>query len=153
MPKTKQSEAGLLDWVLELPFQQQVQLFTALRGADNSPKHCSAKPIIRFYRSCILLPAGNWSYQNDNDFMWGNFSVFEHYLSEFIDDIDGYPHHFVMHFIHGIEIVAYKYYNDSIRDKWMHCYKKICKHLHLNVETLEELDKRLNDFGQGFNNL
>jgi hypothetical protein len=147
MPKLKQSESALHDWVHGLTFQQQALLMTGMRGPDMCNKHNAAKAIIRYLRGAICKPAGNWSYENDNDFMWGEYRVFSTWQKNFFDDPDGYPHHFIMHLIHCAEVIGYKHPDDVIAGCWLDFYQAGCKAFHMWAEDENEMDGRLNDFG------
>lgn len=139
-------ESVIHEWVSELTFQQQALLMTAMRGPDAQPKHCTAKAIVRYLRGVVLRPAGGWSGRNDNDFMWGDWDVFREYMKAFWNDHDQYPHHFIMHLIHCAEVVGYKHPEQHIRVYWHRFYLEACKSFHMNPETEEGMDKRLNDF-------
>lgn len=147
MPKKKKIESVLHDWVHALPFQQQALLMTGMRGPDGSDKHNPAKVIVRFLRGAVLKPAGEWEGMNDNNFMWGDYGVFSLWINRFFDDPDGYPHHFIMHLIHCAEVVGYKHPDGSIAIHWIRFYEAACDSFHMTPETEEEMDQRLNDFG------
>jgi hypothetical protein len=148
MPKTKEIESVLHDWVHTLTFQQQALLMTGMRGPDGMPKHCPAKMIIRYLRGIVLKPAGQWSGLNDNDFMWGDYEHqrFDEARHEFFNDHDQLPHHFIMHLIHCAEVVGYKHPDDVISFYWRTFYDRACHEFHMESETEEAMDKRLNDF-------
>lgn len=147
MPKIRSSESALHDWVHNLTFQQQALLMTGMRGPDGCNKHCDAKVIVRFLRGAICKPAGNWIGLNDNDFMWGDYSVFGLWSRSFFDDPDGYPHHFIMHLIHCAEVIGYKHPDTKIRRHWEDFYLEACDAFHMNPENEAAMDRRLNDFG------
>lgn len=147
MPKVKHSESALHDWVHELTFQQQALLMTGMRGPDGCNKHNAAKAIVRFLRGAICKPAGNWSGMNDNDFMWGDYSVFRTWTKSFFDDPDGYPHHFIMHLVHCAEVLGYKHPVQEASQCWLFFYSKACSAFHMRHETEAQMDQRLNDFG------
>lgn len=149
MPKTAIVESALHDWVHTLTFQQQALLMTGMRGPDGCNKHCAAKVIIRFLRGSICKPAGEWDGDNNNDFMWGNYSVFNIWRKAFFDDPDGYPHHFIMHLVHCAEVIGYKHPNRDISVYWRSFYNDACHSFHMHIETEEEMDDRLNDFHLG----
>jgi hypothetical protein len=159
MPKTQQFESVLHDWVHLLPFQQQALLLTAMRGPDGLPKHNIAKAIIRFLRGVVIKPAGDWRGENNNDFMWGNYKEtdkhmsFQWHVSEFWNDPDQYPLHFVLHLLHASEVVAYKHPDEKIKREWYIFYLTGVESLHLNPEFSKEMDKRLGDFGHGWHNV
>src|SRR5690349_10008639 len=110
MPKKELKESVLHDWVHTLPFQMQALLLTAMRGPDENNKFNAAKAIIRYLRGVVIKPAGNWRGENDNDFMWGDYEEkFDQFCTEFWQDHDEYPHHFIMHLIHCAEVVGYEH--------------------------------------------
>lgn len=149
MPKTKINETVLHDWVCCLTFQMQALLLTAMRGPDENNKYNAAKSIIRYLRGVVIKPAGDWHGKNDNDFMWGQFEIFHSYADAFWQDHDEYPHHFIMHLVHCAEVVGYKHPDKMISWYWLNFYKEACHAFHMNPESEDQLDKRLNDFGCG----
>lgn len=158
MPKTKMREAVLHDWVCDLPFQMQALLMTAIRGPDENNKYNAAKAIVRYLRGVVIKPAANWANQeepvglNNNDFMWGEYKLFAGYADAFFNDHDEYPHHFIMHLVHCAEVLGYKHPIPGIRSAWNLFYRVACETFHMNPETEEQMDKRLNDFGFGVHN-
>jgi hypothetical protein len=148
MPKTKEVESVLHDWVHTLTFQQQALLMTGMRGPDGMPKHCEAKVIVRYLRGAVIKPAGNWSGLNDNDFMWGDYTGdrFDVATDLFFDDHDQYPHHFIMHLIHCAQVVGYKHPDKTVSFFFLKFYVTACDSFHMEPETEEEMEKRLNDF-------
>jgi len=164
MPKKLKSESVLHTWVCELTFQMQALLLTAMRGPDENNKFNSAKGIVRYLRGVVIKPAGDWNGENNNDFMWGDYmgtpshplgpkpAGFEAYANGFFDDHDEYPHHFIMHLVHCAEVVGYKHPDSSIARYWLNFYNEACGAFHMNPETEEEMDMRLNDFGCGWHN-
>lgn len=152
MPKTQLNESVLHKWVCTLTFQMQALLLTAMRGPDENNKYNAAKGIIRYLRGVVIKPAGNWEEKNDNDFMWGAYQHFQPVADEFWRDHDEYPHHFIMHLVHCAEVVGYKHPNRTIAQFWENFYRDACHAFHMNPETEDELDRRLNDFGCGIHN-
>jgi hypothetical protein len=152
MKKTKINETVLHDWVCSLTFQMQALLLTAMRGPDENNKYNAAKAIIRYLRGVVIKPAGDWHRKNDNDFMWGDYRIFLGYANTFWQDHDEYPHHFIMHLVHCAEVVGYKHPDAAISKYWLEFYKESCHAFHMNPETEEQMDNRLNDFGCGIHN-
>jgi hypothetical protein len=152
MPKKILKESVLHEWVTELPFQMQALLLTAMRGPDNSTKHCPAKQIVRYLRGAVLKPAGIWEGFNDNDFMWGDYSLFKFSIDTFFHSPDEYPHHFLMHLIHASEVVGCYHPEAEKQTWWTVFYMMACNALHMNPESQHQLEQRLNDFGFGVHN-
>lgn len=152
MPKKRLKESVLHNWVHELTFQMQALLLTAMRGPDENNKYNAAKAIIRYLRSAVIKPAGDWHGENDNDFMWGDYSKFNDYAAAFWQDHDEYPHHFIMHLIHCAEVVGYKHPEKTTSNYWFTFYTNACDAFHMSPETEQEMDDRLNDFGCGVHN-
>jgi hypothetical protein len=152
MPKSQLKESVLHDWVQGLTFQMQALLLTAMRGPDENNKFNAAKAIIRYLRGVVIKPAGDWHGMNNNDFMWGEFDSFVNYASTFWLDHDEYPHHFIMHLVHCAEVVGYKHPDTVIASYWKDFYHHACEAFHMNPESMEEMDARLNDFGFGVHN-
>lgn len=150
MPKKQQAESVLHDWVHSLTFQMQALLLTGVRGPDATSKDNPAKQIVRYLRGAVIKPAGDWNGENDNTFMWGDYDLFDTYMSYFWQDHDEYPHHFIMHLVHCAQVIGYYHPDDDARDSWRLFYLKACESFHMNTETKKQMDARLNDFGCGY---
>jgi len=59
-------------------------------------------------------------------------------------NVDHLPHHYVMHLVHAFEVVAYCHPDADTRRVFTVIYAKFCDGLHVNPETPEQLDARLN---------
>ena len=66
-------------------------------------------------------------------------------ITKFVSNLDHYPMHWLLHFLHAIEIVYYKCPLNEYKMFWMDLYLEICKAMHLNPETEKQLDERLKD--------
>lgn len=134
----------LQGWVEELGLRHQGVLLTAIRGCDTAPKNDSSKNFVRCYRAIILKAhcgnakkAASFIEGVDGEELFKRFEAFRR-------DLDHYPHHYVMHMVHSIEIVGYKHPYARQRDLWGAMYPLLCKGLHVNPETEQQLDARLN---------
>lgn len=156
--KSSFNEFALHNWIAKLSFQMQALLLTGMRGPDNNSKFNSAKCIVRYLRGVVIKPAGGLKYfngedddfsdfENDNDFMWGDYRQFHKYCDEFWNDHDEFPHHFIMHIVHCAQVVGYKHPNKRIRNKWIRFYNTACESFHMMPEMECEMCTRLNDFG------
>jgi hypothetical protein len=66
--------------------------------------------------------------------------------NSFLRNWDHYPNHYVMHFIHATEVIAYHGPHELpvFAYRWAEFYMTAIKAFHMSPETKEELDLRLN---------
>lgn len=139
------------EWVSNLPLMQQTVLLCALRGPDGSMKNAGCKYLLRWYRRCILKSAMDGSIfldpytEGGGSFMGPIPNSMDWALTEYFNSIDSLPHHYQMHFLHAIEILGYKHPHSIISKRWFYIYNKYVQKMHLNIETVEQLDYRLRD--------
>jgi hypothetical protein len=134
----------LKDWVTRLGLRYQGVLLTAVRGCDNAPKEDASKDFSRMYRGMILNthcadPLKALSFIQVYDNPQKEVEIF----TAFRKDLDHYPHHFVMHLVHAIEIIGYKHSDLETRYRWNSFYYRLCKGLHTSPESEAELALRL----------
>lgn len=140
-------------WCLDLPLQQQSVLLLAARGPDGIAKHHPCKNVVRAYRATVLVAAARrrpleWGERADSfmsldrfadDRSWHNDVVY------FFDNVDELPHHYLMHLMHGAEIVGYHHPDVRFRRRWIGFYEAVCDDAHVMPESQGQLDRRLND--------
>jgi len=136
----------LQPWVTELPLAMQGTLLLALRGPDNAPKEGLAKDLTRAYRAAILVNAHEKGTPGD-DFM-GDYSGLppngEATIMAFRRDHDQYPHHWLLHLIHGAEIIGFFHVDGGrVTQFWLLFYIRMCGAMHMNPETITQCEKRL----------
>lgn len=129
------------EWLDVCTLKQQTVLLSALRGCDGKMKEDYSKPLTRKFRSVILKNAGG--VQKQGNFM--HDSVGDVDEIKFISNLDHYPMHWLLHFLHAIEIVGYKHPDKESRCYWHKLYLMIVDALHLSPESEETLDARLAD--------
>jgi len=134
----------LQTWVQSLGLRHQGCLLTAIRGCDTAPKDDPAKAFIRCYRGTILNAhcgdpnkAQTFIQAAEPHFLWSHFKLLRR-------SHDHYPHHYVMHLTHAIQIVGYKHPNTHTRKLWTSFYHEMCDAMHVNPETEAQMDERLN---------
>lgn len=141
-------------WCLNLTLQQQSVLLLAARGPDGIPKSHSCKDVQRAYRASVLVAAkrGRELYYGEKadtfmslDMIADN-DAWAEICKRFFDGIDQLPHHFIMHLMHGAEILGYKHPDIKMRIRWRGFYIDCCRDMHLEPETEEDMDERLNDW-------
>lgn len=157
----------LQPWVEELSMMQQSVLLSSVRGPDNNSKYGPVKMILRWYRRCILFSALDGEILTDPlENRGGSFTgpsaqdcgvsrkpwevVMESVVDEYMRVQDSLPFHYQSHMMHAIEIVGYKHPDKRIRDWWCSLYLRLVNALHLHPETAEEMDSRLGDTMEGW---
>jgi len=136
------SKSILKDWVTNLGLRHQGVLLGAVRGCDTAPRHDPSKLLSRALRGEFLeAHVGDASKAKTFIQLCDNFELADR-MKAFLDNSDHYPLHFVMHFIHAGEMVAYHGPEDR-RAMWLSFYTKACKKLHLSPESKEQMDARL----------
>ena len=68
-------------------------------------------------------------------------------MEKVLRNIDSVPHHYIMHLAHGAQILGYKHPDQLRQDFWGQVYCSFVEDLHLNPESEEAMDARLNDWG------
>jgi hypothetical protein len=129
------------DWVIELGLRHQGVIVSAARGPDGVLRDDPIKTLVRIYRGQALnafcgdvREATSYMQPFDPD-------VFESAARQVLRSLDHYNLHFFLHFTHAVEIMGYR--APVNRDAWLWLYINICRKMHINPETEEQLDARL----------
>jgi hypothetical protein len=125
-------------WIFKLSYRMQAVLVLALRGCDGRGKEDNAKAVTRALRGLILNQT-----DSTNGFSNQTGVPDKAKADAWLEDLDAYPLHFVMHTIHAAEIVGYKCPKEGIAQFWLNFYLRSVKALHLMPETEAQLDVRL----------
>lgn len=135
----------LQDWVMNLGLRHQGVLLTAVRGCDTAPKNDPSKLFTRCYRSVVLNAHCGDAKKAATFIEDVPILELQQRFFAFRKNLDHYPHHYVMHFIHAIEIVGYKHPDKmEVAPTWKYFYAELTNSLHVPMETEEQLDWRLN---------
>lgn len=145
------------DWMFSLPMQQQSVLVLACRGPDNIPKFHAAKLIVARYRASVLKAAYSGRALRPGEGEATTFMTMEGFDAELVapwrmitqawfDHIDEIPHHYIMHLMHGAQIIGYKHPELLYQNRWQGFYIRSCHDLHLTPETEDLMDRRLCDW-------
>lgn len=142
----------LKDWVMELGLRHQGVLIAAIRGCDTAPKNDPSKLLTRCLRERILnCHCGDVSKAVSFIERVSTSDLLER-MHAFRKNLDHYPHHYVMHFIHAVGVIAYHGEVDNQLPCWIALYGKLCMGLHMTCESKAQMDERLNadeeTFGQ-----
>jgi len=132
---------------------QQGVLLGSVRGPDGFPKEHPAKLVLRWYRRCILFSAymngqaltDPWTPDQGGSFTgpWPKDLDFDAVMGLFLRTLDEHNTHFLMHLVHGAEILGYKHPDSRVREEWHRFYLRVVGALHLEPESQETLEKRL----------
>lgn len=141
VPTTVGEGLVVREWLSDLTWKQQTVLLSAIRGCDGVSKHDPSKQFVRPLRGLVLQNAEPGV--EDDTFM-------HHPDDDDVDDfahrLDDYPMHWLVHFIHAVEIIGYKHPDSEVRDWWSDLYTEMCHEgFHMNPETEAQLDRRLQD--------
>lgn len=135
----------LQDWVMELGLRHQGVLVSAIRGCDSVSKDDPSKWLIRYYRGCILNPhCGDLKKASSFMVAEDDFTIVGRKMRVVTSSHDHYPNHFLMHLLQAAEVLGYKHPDTFMRTCWHMFYSDMVKKFHLNMETEQQMDERLN---------
>jgi len=127
------------EWIAEYcSFKEQTVLLTALRGCDGIPKEDVSKQMVRVMRGVLLKDA-----DASTDFM--RSAPHPDDLRQFLTNLDHYPVHWLMHFAHAAQVIAYRHPNPAINGNWLMVYRNIVHALHMEPEPVLIMMHRLED--------
>lgn len=167
-PPQRAAHSVCQDWVLERTLMQQSVLFGIVRGPDGVEKYHPVKPVLRWYRRCLLLSALDGEViDNPTDKRGGSFTgasfdydgdhtvvrweeTMDRKVDDFMRTMDQMPIHFFLHMMHAVEIMGYKHSNLRIRAWWNGVYNRMVEAMHVWPETEEQMDQRLGDSREGW---
>lgn len=141
-------QSVLQDWVMKLQLREQGTLLTAVRGCDDEPKQWTAtgfsespgRRLTAFIRFCFMNPADPREVDIPGAFFQSTPpdpfrpSEFGHL-----------PQHWYAHAMHALEIIGYRHPHNETQMKARRCYIKMVENLHLNIETIEQMRRRLGE--------
>jgi hypothetical protein len=150
-----QMTSVLQDWVMKLPLREQGTLLTGVRGCDLAPKTpltivekfgCSTgesspeRGLVAFLRWCIMNPADPREvdipgafFQSRPPCQWKP------------SELGHYPEHWYAHLMHCFEVIGYRHPDGVVAHDALHIYWRMVRNLHLNLETREQMIKRLSE--------
>jgi hypothetical protein len=127
----------LQDWIASLPWKMQSVLISAQRGPDSHfcPHIKSLTKWIR--RTCQQNADPAHTFMAD---------VPLPSLDELEYELEYCTMHFTFHLLYGLQIIAYKHPETTVKKKAMFYYKGIIEEiLHFNIESEKQMDARLYD--------
>ena len=130
----------LKPWVERLGLRHQGVLMACVRGCDSVPKEDATKALARCLRAEILVSFD----ERPTSFIEkvGKDELHRRMVAV-LKNHDHYPVHYLLHIMHGGEIVGFKHPDPLTRDRWRWFYMNLAKCFHLFPETEYDLDERL----------
>ncbi len=121
------------DWISNLPQRQQEIVKYSLKGPPTT-RPTSVKDVITWLRSI----ASDSPVKNMEDLPRPSIEKFEM-------DLQYCTMNYYSHLMHTMEIIGYNHPEENTRDIALGYYAAMVEFLHLNPETKEELNSRLED--------
>lgn len=106
-------QSVLKDWVMRLGLRHQGVLLTSVRGCDTAPKEDASKALARCFRAEILNAHCGDNKKSRSFIEYVDTEELGRRMEAFRKNCDHYPHHWVMHFFHAVQILAYKMPDDA----------------------------------------
>lgn len=130
------------EWVHKLSEKAQSVLASANRGPDGERREDVMKILIRGIRKLTQVEAKGMAGQP------GGYKYFEMdqlrpALKEGVPDIARYPFHFLQHLYEALEVIAYEHPIEGVRHEFLHAYWSVVREMHLNPESEQEYDRRM----------
>lgn len=125
----------LQEWVAKLGLRHQGVLIAVIRGCDTVPKEDPSKDLSRALRGDILNTHCADPKQSVSFIEQCELEELARRLEAVRKNHDHLPHHFVMHIVHAIEILAYKHPDWYRANVYAKAYVQFCQHFHMNIET------------------
>lgn len=129
------------DWLGNLPWKMQTVVITGIRGCDGLTKYDASKHVSRAIRRVSLKNADRTTTYMQHDAQ----AELHEAVEKFVEDLDRYPVHYVLHVAHACEIIGYKHLDRNIAAMFLRAYSEIVQAMHMNPEEEASLDVRLAD--------
>lgn len=145
-----EKKSVIQEWMNELSWKQQTVVLAALRGCDGVHKEDPSKFVHKYMRACVLENAGT----TNTPFMKANYNEYDderlynerfNRVKKFCRNIDAYPTHYILHFMHAAEIIGYNHPMENVARFWRETYLLFVNAMHLQPETKESNMFRLLD--------
>lgn len=140
----------LAPWVETLPLMQQSVLLALVRNEDGIDRDAPQKQLIKWFRRCILLSAFDRRvltspYESGGGSFTGSITDVTDAVTDFVRARDSMKLHYFAHAMHAFEILGYKHPDPQTRGFWYDAYVRMCDALHMRIETVDMMDRRLCD--------
>ena len=137
------SKSVLQDWVSTIGLRHQGTLLSGIRGCDTVPKDHPTKLITRGLRADCLNSFCGDSTKAKTYIRPISHDEFVDMLPLVLNSLDELPSHYLSHFMHSVQILAFYHPDVDRQALWNQLYLRICKRLHLHPESVADVNKRL----------
>lgn len=120
-------------------------ILAAQRGCDGVGKQDVTKPIMRAIRAVTLVPYDARELFEPKGYMYFEPNSFNEAVAVVSKSMDEYPLHFILHMIHGLEVIGYKHPDHDVRLHFINAYRKLVRKFHMMPESEHDLDARLTE--------
>jgi hypothetical protein len=139
----------LQPWAMKLPLRFQGTLLTCVRGCDDEAKiwtrtgvaYSPGRRLTAFLRFCFMNPADQREVDHEEGAFFMSTPPDPFNPSEF----GHLPQHWYSHAMHSLEIIGTCHPSEEIRPVAYRLYERMVHNLHLNVETPDQMVKRLTE--------
>jgi hypothetical protein len=138
------SRSILQPWVETIGLRHQGVLLSAIRGCDTVGKENPSKLIVRALRAAVLNAHCGDATKAVSYITVFSEDDFEALADAFYADFDHLPMHYILHLTHAAEVLGYHHPEHYEGCRWARFYATMCRKMHVNPETREQLDRRLN---------
>lgn len=130
----------LQPWVESLGLRHQGVLVSCVRGCDSEPKEDPTKLLARCLRAVVLVSFD----KKPSSFIESvDADELQRRMTAVLRNHDHYPVHYLMHLLHGAEIIGYKHPDQHTARTWRMFYIKLAHCFHLFPEAEFDLNERL----------
>jgi hypothetical protein len=131
-------------WASNLGLRHQGVLVSAIRGCDSALREDASKYLVRAFRGILLIPHCKDLSKAASFMVPFDQTLWDASKTEFLKSIDHYPNHWLLHFAHAAEVTGYKHPDAPVRAAFLALYLRLVKKFHMNPESEQQLDDRLN---------
>lgn len=117
----------------------------AMRGCDGVGKQDVTKPLMRAIRAVTLVPYDARELNEPKGYMYFTPESFLESIKVVSKSMDEYPLHFILHLIHGLEVIGYKHPVADVRNAFRTGYETLVRKFHMTPEAEAHMDERLTE--------
>lgn len=147
--KVRASSEGVMRWwTRKCSMREQAVLVAAVRGCDGLSKNDPSKSVVRAYRYDLLNPSCEKTEEDPTKFatFMGYVPSLEADRKAFLEDLDGYPFHFLQHLAQAAHVMAVRNPLSERKRFWREVFLGITTEgFHARPESDTDMIHRLRD--------